>query len=142
MATKAAATKVPAAKAPAKKVIPLGIQVDALYRLHEELRAHHEVEKDIKARIEAAEVELTTAMEREGVEKMTGKFATASRTTSIVGNVTDWDVFYAYIYKNKFGHLLQRRLSDPAIRELLDTKGSVPGVEPFKKQRMNIRKLS
>lgn len=59
--------------------------------------------------------------------------------TSTVAQVTDWDAFYAYIYKNKFGHLLQRRVSDPAWRELMEQGKKVPGTTPFTKKRLNFR---
>lgn len=121
---------------------PLGLQIDAIFKLREELRAHQEKEKLITDRISAAELVLMETMEKEGVDKSTGKLATVSISSSITGNVVDWDKFYAYIYKNKFGHLLQRRVSDPAIRELFESKGAVPGVEPFTKRRLNIRKVS
>lgn len=121
---------------------PLGIQIDALFKLREGLRAHQEVEKGIVEQIGVAEAALMATMEKEGVDKSTGKMATVSISETVTGNVTDWDVFWAYVHKNKFGHLVQRRLSDPAIRELFETKGTVPGVEPFTKRRLNVRKLA
>ncbi len=121
---------------------PLGLQIDALFKLREELRAHQEKEKAIQEKITAAEALVMETMEKDGVQKSTGKLATVSISESVTGNVTDWDTFYAYIYKNKFGHLLQRRISDPAIRELFETKGAIPGVEPFTKRRLNVRKTT
>ena len=48
-------------------------------------------------------------------------------------------MFLAYVYKTKQGHLLQRRVSDPAFRELLDHGKKVPGTQPFIKARLNVR---
>jgi len=121
---------------------PLGLQIDALYKLKEELRAHQEVEKGIQERIAAAEAKLMETMEAEGVEKSTGKLATISISETVTGNVTDWDVFWGYILKTKNTQLLQRRVSDPAIRELFALKSSIPGVEPFTKKRLNVRKVA
>jgi len=121
---------------------PLGLQIDALYKLKEELRAHQEVEKGIQERIAAAEAKLMETMEAEGVEKSTGKLATISISETVTGNVTDWGVFWGYILKTKNTQLLQRRVSDPAIRELFALKSSIPGVEPFTKKRLNVRKVA
>ena len=119
---------------------PLGLQIDALFKIREELRANQEIEKKIQARISEAELVLMETMEQQGVDKSTGKLATVSISETVTGNVTDWDAFWAYVYKNKFGHLLQRRISDVAIREIFETKRQVPGVEPFTKRKLNLRK--
>lgn len=121
---------------------PLGLQIDALFKLREELRVKQEEEKAIQERIGAAEAVLMETMNKEGVDKSTGKLATVSISETITGNVVDWDVFYQYIYKKKAAHLLQRRVSDPAIRELFEKFGNVPGVEPFTKKRLNVRKVA
>lgn len=133
--------KAPAAKKTAKPP-SMGLQIDALFKLRERLREIQQMEKDQQELISAAEATLMETMEREGVDKSTGKLASAGISETITGNVVDWDAFWAYVHKNKFGHLLQRRVSDPAIRELFETKGSVPGVEPFKKRRLNLRAVS
>ena len=75
------------------------------------------------------------------VERLTGKAASVSISTSTVANVEDWDAFLAWIYKTKNGHLLQRRVSDPAWREMVEIKGVVPGTQPFTKKRLNLRAL-
>lgn len=121
---------------------PLGLQIDALYQLKQELSAHQEKEKAIQARISDAEAKLMETMEAQGVDKSTGKLATISISETVTGNVTDWDALWAYIFKTKQSHLLQRRISDPAIRELFEKKGQVPGVEPFTKKRLNVRKVA
>ena len=68
--------------------------------------------------------------------------ASVSITTSVVADVKEWDSFYAFIAKNKFFHLLQRRVSEPAYRELLDAGKKVPGVLPFTKKKLNVRTIS
>ncbi len=130
----------PAPKEPKTKAVSLGLQIDHLFNLREGLRKIQQMEKDQMALIAAAEEVTMETLKREGLEKSTGKLATVSITKTVTGNVVDWDAFGAYILKNKYLHLLQRRPSDPAIRELFDTKGAIPGVEPFTKERLNVRK--
>lgn len=120
----------------------LGLQIDALFQLREGLREIQEKEKAQQALISEAEQTLMETMEREGVDKSTGKLASVSVSEVVTGNVVDWDALWAFIFKNKYSHLLQRRISDPAIRELFETKGKVPGVEPFTKRKLNLRKTT
>jgi hypothetical protein len=45
---------------------------------------------------------------------------------------TMWDKFYAWVAKNRRFDLLQKRLSDVAVKELVEEgKKKVPGIEPF-----------
>ena len=125
---------------PAKRAPSLGLQIDALFKLREKLREIQDQEKAQLELIGAAEVVLMETMAREGVEKSTGKFATVSISENIVANVVDWDELWKYIIKTKQTHLLQKRASDPAIRELFELGKNVPGVEPFKKRKLNMRK--
>ena len=127
---------------PLRKIKGIGPATDELF----ELRAKkQELEGQIK-KIEAeyAEIEeaLLAKLKAEGTDKGAGKRASVSVTTTTVGNLEDADKFFAYVKRTGYFHLLQRRLSDPAIRELLATKGSIPGVTTFDKVRLNLRVLS
>lgn len=51
--------------------------------------------------------------------------------TKIKQQVKDWDKFWAYVAKNKRFDLVQRRITETAVQELIDDKKKVPGVEPF-----------
>ncbi len=127
-------------KTVAKRLPSLGMQIDTLFQLRERLREIQAQEKDQLELISAAEVVLMETMNREGVDKSTGKKATVSISDIITANVVDWTLFEEFIIKKKYLHLLQRRVSDPAIRELFE-KGSVPGVEPYTKRKLNLRKI-
>lgn len=133
-------SKVAEKKAPVKPTKPsLGAQIDALHALREQLRALQAQEKEVEAKIEDATRLVMDTMKEQGVDKSTGKKASVSISETVVGNVTDWDELWKYIFKSKQTHLLQRRVSDPAIRELFELKGKVPGVVPFTKQKLNLR---
>ena len=120
---------------------PLGAIVDALWAEREAKREKEAEVKDIEGRIAAFETELMERLEAEGLDALKGSKASVSVSSSVSANVEDWDAFHAYIGKNKFFHLLQRRVSDPAYRELLDMGKKVPGVQPFNKKRLNLRSL-
>jgi hypothetical protein len=129
----------PAKKSVAKKPVPLGALIDQMFALREKKRELEAAIKGVEGEVSELEAQIMEGMEAQGVDKMSGVTASVSITTNTVANVTDWDAFWAYIHKMKYGHLIQRRVSDPAYRELLDSGKQVPGVEPFSKRRLNLR---
>ncbi len=119
----------------------IGGKIDALHALREEkkeLLAQLEVKEK---ELEAANLELIDLMDAQGVTSSTGAKATVTIGTSVKPSVDDWDAFYAFIQKNKYWHLLERRPSVTGCRELFDTKGKIPGVVPFTARRINMRSL-
>jgi hypothetical protein len=68
-----------------------------------------------------------------------GKRITVSVNTEVVANVNDWAEFEEYVYDNRALYLLQRRPSNPSYREEIAVKGTIPGVEPFTKQRLSLK---
>jgi hypothetical protein len=128
--------------ATATRAQPLGKLIDHLWEVREKKRALETEVKDLEAKIGEAEAKLMEALQAAGMEKASSSRASVSVTTTTVAHVTDWDEFGKYVIKNKFLHLLQRRVSDPAYRELLEAGKKVPGTEPFSKKRLNLRTVS
>lgn len=125
-------------RAPASKP-PLGALIDQMWALREKKRTLEASIKDIDGSLADIESSLMEQMQEQGVDKMSGVMATVSISTNTVAQVENWDEFLSFIYKKKYGHLLQRRVSDPAYRELLEQGTKVPGVSPFSKARLNLR---
>lgn len=119
--------------------VSLGALIDQMHGLREKKRELEASIKDLEGQATLLETQIMDGMAEQGLEKMSGTVGTVSITSSTVANVTDWDAFWAYIHKMKYGHLLQRRVSDPAYRELLEAGKKVPGTEPFTKKRLNLR---
>ena len=119
----------------------VGAKIDALHALREEKRQLEELLKAKAQEIDLMENELIELMDQQNISKSTGTKATVSITTSTKPSVEDWDAFYAYIHKNKYYHLLERRPSVTGCRELFDTKGKIPGVVPFTQRKLNIRSV-
>lgn len=133
-----------AARAPARKKpkMTTGAAIDAMWELREKKRSLESAVKAVEGEIAQLEADLLENMRANGIEKATGKSAGVSISSSVTANVEDWDTFLAWVYKTKNGHLLQRRVSDPAWREMVEIKGVVPGTQPFTKTRLNLRALS
>lgn len=117
----------------------LGGKIDQIQLLRETKRKLEEQVKQISEQIDASERALIAQMDSEGVIRSTGKLATVSISEVIKPTVEDWDAFYAYIARNKYYHLLEKRPSVTGCRELFETKGKIPGVVPFTQRKLNIR---
>jgi len=128
-----------AAKVAAKLTpVVIGPTIDQLYVLRERKRELTKEIETIEAEYSVLEEQLMEKLEKEGTTKGNGKKASVSISSTVVGNVTDWDQVYAYVKKTGYFHLFQRRLSDLAVRELFAKGKQVPGVEPFNKRRLNL----
>ena len=119
----------------------VGVKIDALHALREDKRQLEELLKAKAQEIDLAENDLIEQMDQQNITKSTGSKATVSISTSVKPSVEDWDAFYAYIHKNKYYHLLERRPSVTGCRELFDHKGAIPGVVPFTQRKLNIRSV-
>ena len=117
----------------------LGKTIDKIFSLRKKKLELEAAVKDVEGQIADLDSEVMEALEASGLDKTSTKSGTVSLSTSTVAQVTDWDAFYTYIYKNKFGHLLQRRVSDPAWRELMEQGKKVPGTTGFTKKKLNYR---
>lgn len=115
----------------------IGAKIDLRQKLKAQKEQLDAKVKDKEAEIDQVERALYEQMEKEGTTNGGGKTATVSIVESIVPNVKDWDAFYKYIKRLNYFHLLERRASVSGCRELFETKGAIPGVEPFTKRRLN-----
>lgn len=118
-----------------------GALSDEFFLLREQKRMHEEAIKQITNKMDVVERQLLERMDADGITKATGKKATVSVSELIRPNVQDWDAFYAYIHRNKYYHLLERRPSVSGCNELFEKKGNVPGVVPYTQRRINMRAL-
>lgn len=119
------------------KVEPLGKLIDKLDALRDKKREAAEAAKVADAAYEALSQTLLERLQTEGMDKATGKKATISVSKSVVANIVDFDALTKFVKRTGYFHLFQRRISDPAFRELLESKGVVPGLEPFTKVKLN-----
>ena len=126
---------------PLRKKITIGSLIDTMNHLREKRRLIAKQDDELKKEYDAAETQLIEMMDAEGCAKSTGKTASAGISETMVFNTVDWDAFMAYLIKTKQAHLVQRRVSAPAVLELFQAKGKVPGLEPFTKRAINLRAL-
>jgi hypothetical protein len=124
-----------------KPKITVGSLIDSMSDLRSKKRALEAEVKTINGQMDALEAQLLDLMDSEGISKSTGKLCTASVSESRQFNNDDWDTFVAFMAKTKQFHLIQRRISAPAVRELWDKKGAVPGLSQYTKREISLRDL-
>ena len=106
---------------------------DQMWLLREQKRNLEAQASDVEKQIAPLEQELLELMKEQGIEMGKGSYATFTRKETIMPNPEDWDAIYRYIARNGYYHLLHKRLSEVACRELFEKNGSIPGVVPFTK---------
>lgn len=118
--------------------------LDVLATQRDELR---EAKRALEAQIKALDSQLAEneqaiieALDTMGVNRASVGKLSMSISETTVGNVQDWDKVYEFIHENNAFHLLQRRLSNSAYKELLDLGEAPEGIEPFVKRSLNFRK--
>ena len=114
---------------------------DALYSVREERLAAQKV-VDALARKEAALREhLIDNLPKSEASGIAGKLARASIVKDTIPQVKDWVAFHAYIKRTGSFDLLQKRLSDGAVKERWEAGKSLPGVERFTVVKVSITKV-
>lgn len=119
----------------------LGQMIDKMNDIREKKRALAEEEKALTAQYDELKGEVIAKLRAEDADKASGKKATASISENVVATIEDWDALTKYIKRTGHFHLFQRRVSDPAFRELLEMKGGVPGLTPFTKVDIRLTAL-
>lgn len=124
-----------------KKLVNIGTLIDSMAAKRNELRELAAKEKELRAQFDELETSLLEQMEAQGVVKSTGKNATASVSTTVqfqFDGEDGFEKFMTFVARHKYFHLVQRRVSAPAARELFEKKGVVPGLMPYTKKEISL----
>jgi len=130
-----------------KTTLTLGAAIDQMWQLRENKRKAAEVVKTIEGQIETLETTMFELLDAQDTRKAEGRKASVSIGEAVVANTIDWTEFMKFVSTGKRGdkfaylHLVQKRVSDPAYRELLELGVKVPGLQPFTKRTLNLRSL-
>ena len=134
-----------------KKEVPIKLPktlaavADRLYIVkNERLALQKEFEKKIEA-LKKEEMVLTdhliNTLPKGEASGIAGKVARASITTKPIPRVEDWNAFWASFKPSRDRDLLQKRLSDTAVKERWDAGKVVPGVSVFNVVSVSLNKL-
>lgn len=108
--------------------------------LREQKRSLEAEIKALDAQLAANEQAMIEIADDLGLDRFAVGKLTFSISEQTVGNVEDWETLYQFIRDNDAFYLLQRRLANAAYKEMLDSGSALPGVVPFTKRSLNMRK--
>jgi hypothetical protein len=114
---------------------------DKYYQLKEQKAAAQKLVDAIDAEGKALKEHLINTLPKSEASGVAGKLARVTVVTKPVPQVKDWEKFYKYVKKTDQFELLQRRLSDAAVKERWDAGKQVPGVESFNVVTLSVNKI-
>jgi hypothetical protein len=124
------------------ETMPVGQLLKTYKNLKDQKKAIESGElKSIKNTLDEMERVITRKMHDLGVRQMVDEddTATFSLSEQVVPKIDDWDKIYPYIAENGYWHLLYRKLTATAYREIIEAGQEVPGVEPEVVTRLSMR---
>lgn len=108
-----------------------------LYKLDEQKKKAAAVLKEIESKIAVAEEELIQHLGLEGLGRADLKNGLGVQVDeSIVPQVEDWEAFFKFMASKKQYHMVERRPSVTAYRELRELGKVVPGLRDFTKKKL------
>ena len=134
------------------KVKNIGQLIDELHAVREARAELAAKDKPLETKEKEVRDTIMAELAAQGTDEARSKKLKVSVTYNTVAAVKDWDAFWGFILKGKgkYNHLLQRRVSDPAYRELVSLADSdkrlakalgEAGVEPFVAAKLNLRSI-
>lgn len=111
-----------------------------MVEVRDERRAIANRDKELVEEWNSLEGALMQRLEEQGMDRASAPAGTATITETLLPQVEDWDAFYTYIDETSSWHLLQRRVATAAFRELHQSGEEVPGLSPYTKRSISLRK--
>lgn len=119
----------------------LGACADLLYKLKAERLAAQKVVEALEVRESALKTHIINTLPKSDASGVAGKVARVTVVTKQVPQVCDWGKLYAYVKRTGQFELLQRRVSDAAVKERWENGKAVPGVDAFTAVSVSLNKL-
>lgn len=141
MAARKTNASAPAKAKPIKIPKTIGACADRLYELKGEMSKINKQLEELDKERKAIQEHVINELPKSSATGVSGKAANVKVVTKDVPQVKDWDAFYGYIRKTKRTDLMQKRLSDAAVGELLDQGVKVPGVQTFTAVSISLTKV-
>ncbi len=114
--------------------------MDGLLSIRDERKKIKDREKELIAEWRDLEAAFLAQLDEQGAKRAGTDAGTATITENILPTIKDWDALTNYILKEGATHLLQRRVSSAAFRELRDAGVEIPGVEAYVQRQISLRR--
>jgi hypothetical protein len=120
----------------------LGTLIDALYSTRQERLDVSKKVEELKALETEMRLKILEQLDAMGMAKASGYQATCGIKKSIEPVTEDWDEIHKYIREQDRFDLVQKRLSAPAWRGLLESGILVPGTSQVEVRDLSLTKSS
>lgn len=115
--------------------------IDKMFLLREQKRGLEAQVKEVNSEINTLEQQLLSRFDDVGTDYARGTMASASKTETVVPQIDDWGKVATWVMENDGLYLLHRRVSAGPWKELRDAGTEVPGIEPYTKVAISLRRL-
>lgn len=119
----------------------MGACADRLYELRQKRLEEQKKVDLIEAEEKALKEHIIQNLPKSEASGVAGKLARVTVVTKQIPQVKDWDAFYKHVKKTGQFDLMQRRITDAAIKERWEAGKEVPGVEHFNAVSISINKV-
>ncbi|MGH1373579.1 MAG: hypothetical protein ACRBBW_16180 [Cellvibrionaceae bacterium] len=114
--------------------------LDKSTALRTEANELERIAKDLKAEKRIIDQMVVDMMNSMGISRTGNDNVNAVVVTKRLPNVSDWDAFYQFVNENNAPYLLQRRVSQKAVEEIVELGQEVPGVDFYEEEQLSLRK--
>ena len=120
----------------------IGTLIDALYATRQKrLELTREVD-EFKTAEAAFRSQIMDILDANGLAKASGTQATCGITSKIEPHIFDWEMVHEFVRTQNRFDLLQKRLSPPAWRDLMDAGTLVPGTDVVPTRDLSLTRVS
>lgn len=119
----------------------LGACADRLWGIKQEQAELNRAWEALDAERKAIKEHVIETLPKSEAQGVLGRVAKVVVTTKQVAAVKDWPAFYQHLLKVEDFSLMQKRVSDAAVRERWEAGETVPGVEPYNVVDVSVTKV-
>lgn len=119
----------------------MGACADKLFELRNKRLAMQKEADAVAAEETALKNHIIKNLPKSEASGVAGKLARVTVVTKEIPQVKDWDAFYKYVKKTSSFDLMQKRITDSAIKERWEDGKEIPGVEHFNVVSVSINKV-
>ena len=108
------------------------------------LREYEEADGEVKAQMEAVESKLLDLCKEIGADTLGSKHGKVMRTVKTRYWTSDWESMHKFILEHKMPELLERRISQTTMKQLLEENPDLmpPGLNTDSRYAVTIRRAS
>ena len=114
--------------------------IDKMVQVRDSKRELEEKIKTLNKTLTGLQERFILSAKAAGTEYARGALGSATIVETVVPTIEDWDLVAEYIKENDALYLLHRRVSSVAWKELQDMGEEIPGIEPYTKVSVSLRK--